>query len=258
MDIVVFLLLILLGWLCGGLVNHLASVLPAETTDPERLQDASPPSPTCPACGRPLKWMRTALLPPRCPGCRRIPLRQWAVLVVYTLALPLTCLYLPAGIHMATMILLLLFFGLVWVIDVEHRLVLTTVLLAGGLVCLWGGVQRNGWAYSLIGGLVALVILLMIHLLGFVFVKVMGRSGGQKINETAFASGDVALGTLLGLLLGFPDIFRGLFFTIVIAGITSTIWLIVLLVRRQYKLGSAIPYAPFLICGALIILFGGV
>lgn len=247
MDIFLFVLFILLGWLCGVIVNHLANVLPGEAMNPLS-------APSCPACGRLLPLWQTALFPARCPGCQRLPLRGWLVLFVYMLALPLARLYLPGGLNLLTFILILLFFGVVWVIDVEHRLIVTPVLLAGGAFCLWGGVQLHGWAYSLIGGLTALVVLLAIHLLGVVFVRLMSLRRGEQINETAFASGDVALGSVIGLLLGFPDILRGLVYTILIAGAVSLVWLAILLVRRQYQLGSAIPYAPFLICGALIVL----
>ncbi|GAJ22031.1 unnamed protein product, partial [marine sediment metagenome] len=65
--------------------------------------------------------------------------------------------------------------------------------------------------------------------------------------------GDVKLGILLGLVLGWPKILLGLFLSFVIGGIIG----IVLILSSKKKLKSEVPFAPFLIVGTLIALFWG-
>jgi len=65
----------------------------------------------------------------------------------------------------------------------------------------------------------------------------------------------VLLGTIIGLMVGWPEILRSLLFTILAAGLFSLVYLAVMLALRRYRLGSAIPYAPFLILSAIWILY---
>jgi prepilin signal peptidase PulO-like enzyme (type II secretory pathway) len=65
--------------------------------------------------------------------------------------------------------------------------------------------------------------------------------------------GDVKLGILLGLVLGWPKVLLALFLSFVIGGIIG----IGLIILGKKKLKSEVPFAPFLIMGALIALFWG-
>ncbi len=65
--------------------------------------------------------------------------------------------------------------------------------------------------------------------------------------------GDVKLGVLLGLLLGWPNILVALFLSFTIGGIIG----IGLVIFSHKKLKSQVPFAPFLIAGALTALFWG-
>ncbi len=65
--------------------------------------------------------------------------------------------------------------------------------------------------------------------------------------------GDVKLGILLGLLLGWPKILTAMFIAYLIGGIIST----GLIVFKKMGLKSEVPFAPFLIAGTFFALFWG-
>jgi len=59
----------------------------------------------------------------------------------------------------------------------------------------------------------------------------------------------------LGLLLGWPGIVAGLVLAILLGGVISLFYLLVMLVLRKYKAFTAIPYGPFLVASAILLLF---
>jgi leader peptidase (prepilin peptidase)/N-methyltransferase len=88
--------------------------------------------------------------------------------------------------------------------------------------------------WSLVGGLAAVAFL------GALALVVRG----------GLALGDLYLVAPLGLLLGWPAIFTGLF----AAGLLAALASLVLLVTRRVGLRSYIPFGPFLVAGAVIAL----
>lgn len=65
--------------------------------------------------------------------------------------------------------------------------------------------------------------------------------------------GDVKLGALIGLVLGFP---QGLL-AIMLSFITGAIYALLLIFLGKKKFGENIPFGPFLVLGSLIVLFWG-
>jgi prepilin signal peptidase PulO-like enzyme (type II secretory pathway) len=65
--------------------------------------------------------------------------------------------------------------------------------------------------------------------------------------------GDVKLGVLLGLILGWPNILVGLFLSYLIGGIIGT----GLIILKKKKIKSEVPFAPFLITGTTLAIFFG-
>ena len=65
--------------------------------------------------------------------------------------------------------------------------------------------------------------------------------------------GDVKLATLMGLLLGFPNILVALFLDFFFGAIMG----IILMVAKKKSLKSEIPFGPFLIAGTFLSLFWG-
>lgn len=65
--------------------------------------------------------------------------------------------------------------------------------------------------------------------------------------------GDVKLGALIGLMLGFPNAL----FAIVLSFLTGAIFSIGLILLGKKHFGQTIPFGPFLVLGSLIMLFWG-
>jgi leader peptidase (prepilin peptidase)/N-methyltransferase len=134
--------------------------------------------------------------------------------------------------------------------------ILNEVALAGIVICGVAGVLLHGSIITLIGGVSGFLIMLVLYYLGRVFVKVVNKIRGSSITEDdALGFGDVNLSGLLGLLLGWQGIFAGLFFGILVGGLVSGFYLVCQLLRKRYTAYHALPYAPFLIIGALLLLY---
>ena len=61
----------------------------------------------------------------------------------------------------------------------------------------------------------------------------------------------------LGLLTGWPTIAGTIIIAILASGAFSLLFIISLVITRKYRAFSAIPYAPFLILGAIATFYIG-
>ena len=80
----------------------------------------------------------------------------------------------------------------------------------------------------------------------------------QPDDEEALGSGDVTMATILGLLLGWPLIWMGLLLGILLAGGFSLVLILFLVVSKKYQdqaMNLFIPYVPFFIAAAIILLY---
>jgi prepilin signal peptidase PulO-like enzyme (type II secretory pathway) len=71
--------------------------------------------------------------------------------------------------------------------------------------------------------------------------------------EKWMGKGDVLIGILMGLILGWPMTIVGLLLAFLIGAIVS----LVLLILKKKKMKSQIPFGPFLVLGILISIFWG-
>jgi len=94
-----------------------------------------------------------------------------------------------------------------------------------------------------------------LYVLGAGLLWLVNRMRGQKVDDVALGFGDVNLSGILGLILGWPGIGLGLILAIFIAGAVSLVYLLVMLALRKYRLFAAIPYGPFLIAGAVVLIY---
>ncbi|MFZ2192808.1 MAG: prepilin peptidase [Candidatus Moraniibacteriota bacterium] len=69
--------------------------------------------------------------------------------------------------------------------------------------------------------------------------------------EKWMGMGDVYLVILLGLILGWPEILLGLFLAFAIGAIYG----IILIIIKQKKMSSQVPFAPFLVLGTIVTIF---
>jgi len=152
-------------------------------------------------------------------------------------------------------LIILVYFGVVGLIDIEHRLIMHPVSLAGVVIGGAIGFWLHGWWQTLLGGLAGFAMMLGLYYLGFLFAKWLSRLRKEETDEEALGFGDVALSGVLGLLLGWPGIIGGLVLAILLGGAGSLVVLVYSLITRQYHTFMAIPYGPFLIAAAVLMLF---
>jgi leader peptidase (prepilin peptidase)/N-methyltransferase len=247
---------ILLGLLAGGLINYLADVLPHTLRLPVKTQvHISRPLCLNPECKAAFRWTNYLLLR-HCPKCGRgRGGRPYAVLLLAE-GLSLFIWFSPPhtlgfGLGLAVLTYLLL----VTVIDLEHRLILRPLSLAGLILAALAGTSARGWQSTLTGGAAGFGIMFLFYLLGILFTRWRARRLGTADHEEALGSGDVTLATILGLLLGWPGIGLGLLLGILAGGTGSLVVILWMLARRNYQAFTVIPYAPFLILSAVFLLF---
>ena len=150
---------------------------------------------------------------------------------------------------------LLIYFSIVFVIDLEFKVIFNQISLLGTVIGLLLGVYLHNITQTVLGGLVGFGIMYMMYKLGEVYVKRLSRSKGEEVDEVALGFGDVNLGGILGLILGWPGIILGLFYGVFAGGVVSLLIIIFKKIFGKYESNEAIPYAPFLILGAVVLLF---
>lgn len=237
---------ILAGIVGGWLINYLSDVLP-------RTRRIS--RPTCPNCNKENTWNSYLLLKP-CVSCgEKRQKRTYYVFLIILGASLYIWLSPPKLIGFWFGYLLLVYLGVVFVIDFEHRLIMHPVSYAGAAIGFVIGLYANGFVPTLIGGAFGFGVMLLLYFLGEVFARYMAKRRGQAIDEVALGFGDVNLAGITGLLLGWPLIGAGLLFTIFAGGIGSLIVIAVMLIRKRYEAYTPIPYAPFLILSVIFFVF---
>jgi leader peptidase (prepilin peptidase) / N-methyltransferase len=253
MDILLLVLAVLIGLVCGGFVNFLSDVLPAT----RRLSQ-----PQCKHCHSPLPWL-DYLLFKRCPDCQATrSFRSWVFQIIFPVLSVVIWIYPRPILSYPIAMLLLVFFALVIVMDMEHRVVLHPVSLTGVVLGLGVGLYlrgdtsiARGIASTLLGGAAGFGFMLVFYYLGKLYVRWMAKRKGLPPDEVALGFGDVNLAGVLGLMLGWPAIAVCLFFAILAGGIISLLIVVGMLIAKKYQAFTAIPYAPFLILAAIYLLF---
>jgi leader peptidase (prepilin peptidase)/N-methyltransferase len=243
----IYLIIALLGFLAGMFVNYLADVLPVK----RQLS-----APFCRVCGEKQSLVNYLFWPRRCNACSsRRTMRTWIVELAFVVATLWLFILPPAKPGFLLGWVLLIYFGLVAVIDLEHRLILNSVSLVGAALGLVVGIWAHGIYSTLLGGITGFAVMLVLYLLGGVLMGWLARRRGKELHEEALGFGDVNLGGVLGLVLGWPGIVIGLMLTVLLAGLVSLIYLLYSLLTRRYRHDMAIPYGPFLISSAIALLF---
>jgi leader peptidase (prepilin peptidase)/N-methyltransferase len=246
MKILLPFLVPLIGWFTGSLLNYLADVLPVS---PRKWQT------TCGACQMPRR-LGDYLAMRACRSCgQKRSRRSWIVQISALLGSSLLLLFPPNRFGFWPILPYMIYFALVAIIDIEHRLILHIVSLIGAILVLPIGLVWNGWISTLIGGAAGAGIMLALYLLGELFRKGVSRSRNEEVTEEALGFGDVTLSGVLGLMLGWPKISFDIIFAIFLAGLVSAAYLLWMAIRRNYHPFTAIPYGPFLLIGAVILIY---
>src|SRR3989337_1523680 len=112
---------LLFGWLAGWIVNYLADVLPLT-------RRFSPP--TCPQCNATYTLKEYLLFQP-CQNGHPRRARLWIVQILILVASTYTWVSPPSKIGYLLGLVLIIYFGIVFVIDLEHRLILHPTSIFG-------------------------------------------------------------------------------------------------------------------------------
>jgi len=238
---------VLVGLLVGLLINYFADVLPVT----RRIS-----RPVCSVCKQPY-ILKDYLLFGRCSKCGKRASTRSIIVLILTVAVCVLLKYFPfAGLGFWATLPILLLLGVILVIDIEHRLVLIETSILGFVLFLIYGIILFGLKTTLLGGLAGFLIMLVFFIFGLVFTKVVGRIRHKEIDEVAFGFGDVSAGTIIGLLCGWPVVVGAIIIAILAFGAYSLIYIIILLITKKYSaFSSALPFAPFLILGLIVIYY---
>jgi leader peptidase (prepilin peptidase)/N-methyltransferase len=244
---ITYILAIIPGWLFGVIVNYLADVLPLR----RRLT-----KPFCIHCDTPQAWINYLVWPRKCPMCHQPRnLRVWLVEVFYIAASIYMSYSPPNRLGYWLGMVVMVYFGVVVMIDLEYRLIMHPVSIVGAMLGLVIGFLRVGWIRTLVGGVVGFGIMWLLYLLGVLMIKIVNRRRGQPVNDVAFGFGDVNLSGVLGLMLGWPLILVGLVVAILVGGLISLIYILIMVITRKYHAFAALPYGPFLVIGAVLLIY---
>jgi prepilin signal peptidase PulO-like enzyme (type II secretory pathway) len=244
------LFFVIAGLAIGILVNYLADVLPLEPLTVH-------PSCRNAECREQYQWKDYFLLR-RCKKCRKPRnARTWILLAVMMAAGAFVWLVPPKGIGPLGGLVVLAYLLTVAIIDLETHFILRPLSIAGLVICTGAGLVINGWKETLIGGALGFAVVFTIYLIGKLYSRIRFGSGG--IGDEAFASGDVTLALLLGLLVGgWERISLNLVLGILLAGLVGILVILVTLLTRrssQQALMTYIPLGPGFILATILIIY---
>jgi len=243
---IILILAVILGWIGSLIVNYLSDVLPI-TRNLSR--------PECIDCAVDLD-LNFYLFNQPCTNCGSKPSgRHWIVFILGPLLAGLIHFFPPPNLGLWGGILWLILFGLIVVIDLEHRLILHPVSLIGAILGIFFGSINHGILNTVLGGAAGFGIMLVFYMFGNLFIKFLSRRRGEEIDEVALGFGDVNLAGVIGLLLGWPGVIAGVFLAIIIGGVISGLFLLVQLFRKEYEAFQALPYGPFLVISVVLLLY---
>ncbi len=189
-------------------------------------------------------------------------MRVWVVQFIILAASVYTWVKPPSKIGYFLGLLLIIYFGVIFVIDMEHRLILHPTSVIGALLALIVGTVAHGIVPTLLGGLGGLLIMLAFYGFGVLFTRIRTKRllaiGQEPDDEEALGAGDVILVTILGFIVGWPLIWLCLLYGILLGGLVSIFIILWLVVRGKYSAGALmtfIPYGPYFITTAALIVF---
>lgn len=233
-----------LGLFVGAFLNLAADNLPRRARRLSR--------PRCLHCQRERSWLQFSsfisllLSGDRCAGCGARRSWRWPVLELTT-ALSFGLLWLRYGssVQLCLITLYTCALYLIFVIDLEQRLILRIVILPAIGLAVVGSFFYPGMGLcrALLGGALAFVF--------FFLVVIIGR---LAFGRAAMGRGDANLAAFVGLITGFPEVILALIITVCLGGLVS----LVLVVSGTKGLRSYIPYGVFLVVGGLatLLFFG--
>ncbi|OGN96392.1 MAG: hypothetical protein A2Z77_09580 [Chloroflexi bacterium RBG_13_51_36] len=246
MEIVLIILFALLGLAIGSFLNVCIDRLP------QNKSIVLPPS-HCEACQHKLaakdnipvfSYLR---LHGRCRYCQApIPRRVFWVELATGVIFALLAWHYGLRAELGFMAFYACLFIIIFVIDLEHGLILNKVVYPGMIVALLLSLYPWPWlnesmgmrvANAAIGGAIGFVIFLLIAL----------------VSRGGMGWGDVKLAALIGLATGFPLVLVA----VIMAAIAGGIVAVALVTAKRRQRRETIPFGPFLALAAMVTLLWG-
>ena len=246
MDILLIFLFALLGLIVGSFLNVCIDRLPRNESI------VYPPS-HCAVCQHKLavkdliplfSYLR---LRGRCRYCQAsIPRKLFWVELATGLIFAFLYWHYGLSTELGVMAFYACLFTIIFVIDLEHGLILNKAVYPGIVVALLLSLLPHPWltqwvvagiANAALGGAVGFVILFLI--------AIVSRGG--------MGWGDVKLAALIGLATGFPLVFFSLIMGAILGGIVA----VALMIAKKKTRRETIPFGPFLAVAAMITLLWG-
>ena len=246
MEILYIFLFAILGLVVGSFLNVCIDRLP------QNKSIAYPPS-HCEACQH--KLSAKDLIPVfsylrlrgRCRYCQvSIPGKLLWVELAAAVIFALLYWHYRLSPELGVMAFYACLFIVIFVIDLEHSLILNKVVYPTMVVALLLSLYPWPWfsesigmrvAYAALGGAIGFVVFLLIAL----------------VSRGGMGWGDVKLAALIGLATGFPLVFVAIIMAAILGGIVA----VVLLVTRRRGRREMIPFGPFLAVAAMVTLLWG-
>ncbi len=231
------IIIFLLGLCIGSFLNVLICRLPCGQSADGRSK--------CPRCRKTLRWYELVPLTSfliqkgKCRGCDKKISWQYPLLELATAAL-FVIFYTPQNFFLNALLFVSVSAMIViFMIDWQYGLILDAVIWPAAIIIGILQVINNATILNLVSAAL---------LAGGFFALQWVFSKGKWIGE-----GDIGLGILMGLILGWPNILAALFFAYVGGAIIS----LILLVLRKKTFKSAVPFGVFLAPATLAALLWG-
>ncbi len=242
-----FIFTVIVGAIIGIFINYFSDVLPVS----RRIT-----RPICKTCDEPY-GVKDYLFTYRCSTCgTRISSRS-IIVIITSIAASIFFYFLPLPkLSFWALPPILIFLGVIIVIDIEHRVVLIQTTIVGFvLLAIYGMIFRDlsSTIYGTLGGF---LIMIAFYFLGIGFTKIMGVIRNKQIDEVAFGFGDVCMGAILGSLVGWPSIIGAVFISILaFATFSIALFLVLILVKKYHAFSNTLPFTIFLIFGAIAVFY---
>jgi len=241
------IIIVIVGGIIGMLINYFSDVLPISRRFSR---------PLCRGCNQPYS-IKDYLVSYRCSRCGKRTSTRTFIVLISAIVVCILVNYFPFSIlGFWETLPIVIFLGLIMVIDIEHRVVLIQTSLFGFVLFAFYGGRLHGLQNTIFGALAGFLTMLVFYFLGIALTKMAGKLRHQKIDEVAFGFGDVCIGTILGLLAGWPAIVGAIFISMLAFAAFSIILLITLILTKKYlAFSNTLPFTTFLILGVIAIFY---
>jgi len=209
------------------------------------------PRSTCVSCGQQIPWydnipiLSYLILGGKCRFCKstissRYPLVEFLTTFLFMAVYWKFGLSIEAVWYMSLMFVLII----TAFVDLDYLIIPQPFITAGVIMAISGLVAFRGsrWISALIGAAI---------ISGFLFLA--GLFGKALFKKDSMGSGDVLLGIVIGLFLGWELSLMMLFLTF----FSAAVILLILMAMKRVRAGVQVPFGPFMAIGAVLSLFFG-